>query len=475
MKKFFRFTVITLLALFFVNSYGLPYEEAPPLPSGPVFDDTKTAGFEMVNYVTNRPAENTVHYRIQGVTKSGGAAFAQQINVLTQVCNQEAKLVTWAVKKADGSGFVLKNLREIAADYEANHPGWKVVGGINADQYYTLYGDKGHRDGSDYFFPQPYGCFIADGEKWFAVNARPYTNNGTYLAGFLNDGSTDQILEGRTHWGINDSSRFKLAGLYLSLYDGDSLLGKYVLENFNEPPGENESSLYAPIYQGIRVAPSPPIQGSNLFLVEAADLAYTSNSRTYTYKTNNAQNAFFGKGVISSTGTNAVLRKGQFAIDTRNPELLAALHVGARVVVQFEFEGKINEVEAATAYHQIMRKNDQDVASTSPYNVQRYPRSFFGRKADGTMVLVAVDGSQGTRGMYGTNQFEGCAVLKYLGVVEAYQMDGGGSVTMIVRRNNDFMVVNSPSDGRPRSVLSALLFVVRDTGSSEVSQKENRP
>ncbi len=77
--------------------------------------------------------------------------------------------------------------------------------------------------------------------------------------------------------------------------------------------------------------------------------------------------------------------------------------------------------------------------------------------------------------MYGTNQFEGCAVLKYLGVVEAYQMDGGGSVTMIVRRNNDFMVVNSPSDGRPRSVLSALLFVVRDTGSSEVSQKENRP
>src|SRR5690554_3166625 len=467
MKRFFLFAVIIVLALFSVNSYGLPYEDAgiPPLPSGPIYDDTETAGFEVTNYTTNRPAENTVHYRTRGVTKLGRAGFAQQVNVLTQTCNQEAKLVAWAVKKADGSGFVLKSVKEIAADYEATHAGWKVVGGINADQYYPLYGDKGHRDGSDYFFPQPYGCLIADGEKWFAVNARPYTNNGTYLAGFLNDGSTDQIWEGRTHWGINDSSRFKLSGLYLSLYEGDSLLGQYELENFNEPPGENESSLYSPIYQGMRVIPSPPVQGANLFLVEAADLAYTSNSSTYTYKGNNGQNAFFGKGVISSTGTSATLRKGQFAVDTRDPELLEALYVGARIVVQFEFAGMINEVEAATAYHQIMRQNDQDVASTSSYNVQRYPRSFFGRKADGTMVLVTVDGSQGTRGMYGTNQFEGCAVLKYFGVVEAYQMDGGGSVTMIVRQNDHFVVVNSPSDGKPRPVLSALLFVVRDTES----------
>lgn len=411
----------------------------------------------------------TTHYKDTGVASMGSANTPQQVNILTQKCNQDAKLVTWAVKDSDNVGFTRKNVADIAKDYETNHPGWKVLGGINADQYYPIYGVRGHADGSDYFYPQPYGCLIADGEKWFAINAKPYGGNGTYLAGFLNNGSSDQILEGRTNWSITGSSRFNLSGLYVTIYNGSEITGKYKIEKFNEAPGENESSLYSPYVQEGPTIPSLQVDGANLFVVVDAEQAYVSNSITYTYKATNdqkegrnAQNAFFGKGTISAITSSVTLDKQDFAIDTNNSDLKNALKIGTKIVVQFEYEGPINEVESATAYHTIMRSNDRDVPSTSSYNTQRYPRSFFGRKADGTMVLIAVDGSQADKGMTGTNQYEGCGLLRHYGVTEAYQMDGGGSVTMVVRKDDEFVIVNSPSGGSPREVLSALLFVVRE-------------
>ena len=51
--------------------------------------------------------------------------------------------------------------------------------------------------------------------------------------------------------------------------------------------------------------------------------------------------------------------------------------------------------------------------------------------------------------------------IKEYGVVEAYQMDGGGSVTAVISKDGAFTTVNSPCDGAPRSIFSALLMVER--------------
>ena len=456
MKRNISFVIISVLVFYLITgcSTGNP--------------TTKTS-YKVTDSTATQLSAVTTHYKDTGVVSMSSANTPQQVNILTQKCNQDAKLVTWAVKASDNVGFTRKNVADIASDYQTNHPGWKVLGGINADQYYPDYGEKGHADGTDYFYPQPYGCLIADGEKWFAINAKPYGGNGTYFAGFLNNGSSDQILEGRTNWAITNSSRFNLSGLYVTIYDGTEIIGKYKIEKFNEAPGENESSLYSPYVEEGSIINPYPVSGTNLFVVDNAEQAYVSNSITYTYKATNdqkegrnAQNAFFGKGTITSIAASVTLTEGQFAIDTKNSDVQSALKDGAKIVVQFEYEGPINQVESATAYHTIMRSNDRDISSASPYNTQRYPRSFFGRKADGTMVLIAVDGSQADKGMPGTNQYEGCGLLRYYGVTEAYQMDGGGSVTMVVRQDDDFVVVNSPSGGSPRKVLSALLFVVRE-------------
>ena len=69
--------------------------------------------------------------------------------------------------------------------------------------------------------------------------------------------------------------------------------------------------------------------------------------------------------------------------------------------------------------------------------------------------------------MYGMCSSELAAALLNYGCVEAYNLDGGGSTTMIIRNEyGDFDVLNSPSDGNERNDSNALLVVVPDVSLS---------
>ena len=123
----------------------------------------------------------------------------------------------------------------------------------------------------------------------------------------------------------------------------------------------------------------------------------------------------------------------------------------------------MNDVESSFGYHSVQRENNKDVKTTALYDTRRYNRSIFGKKADGTYVLMTV-----AKGTYsGTTQDESNTILKQFGVVDAYQQDGGGSVTAIIRNANDsFDVVNESSDSgvKERQIFSGCFFVVRDSG-----------
>lgn len=87
----------------------------------------------------------------------------------------------------------------------------------------------------------------------------------------------------------------------------------------------------------------------------------------------------------------------------------------------------------------------------------RHPRTAVGVRADGRILLVAVDGRQPEMSV-GMSIAELAALLRELGAVEAVNMDGGGSTTMVVRGK----VVNSPSDiTGERPVGDALLVFPR--------------
>lgn len=83
----------------------------------------------------------------------------------------------------------------------------------------------------------------------------------------------------------------------------------------------------------------------------------------------------------------------------------------------------------------------------------RHPRTVIGRDADGDTWLVVVDGRQPTHSV-GMSLRELIDFASRIGIVDALNLDGGGSTTMVVKGQ----VVNRPSDATgPRPVSDAIL------------------
>jgi len=80
----------------------------------------------------------------------------------------------------------------------------------------------------------------------------------------------------------------------------------------------------------------------------------------------------------------------------------------------------------------------------------RAPRTAVGIKADGTVLLVVVDGRSADS--YGMSLEELARFLQRLGAVDGVNLDGGGSSEMIVNGR----IVNRPSDGRERFISMGL-------------------
>lgn len=97
---------------------------------------------------------------------------------------------------------------------------------------------------------------------------------------------------------------------------------------------------------------------------------------------------------------------------------------------------------------------DYDQSGAS-FNDARHPRTFVGTNGDSSKVyLCTVDGRQATS--IGMNFTEMANFLLAIGVTNAFNLDGGGSTTMVVRGE----VVNSPSDpGGERSVANTLQVI----------------
>ena len=88
---------------------------------------------------------------------------------------------------------------------------------------------------------------------------------------------------------------------------------------------------------------------------------------------------------------------------------------------------------------------------------ERHPRTAVGLRADGTWVLMVVDGRQPSLSI-GMTLKEVADTMSSLGCVSALNLDGGGSSTMVL----DGRVMNSPSDaGRERPVSDAILIMPR--------------
>lgn len=442
-KKIFIFIIAIALSMFlFIDNVNVNATES----DNGLGSYMVTENYEYSNFTY------TTHRSDKGISTANSNASNQNVNVFTQKQTDNSKIVAWAI--STGSGFVRKKLTEIAADYEKNHPDWEVIGGINADQYIQKYGQLGVADGSDVFCPQPYYPMIADGDSWFSIPCWPVKGGGN-IAAFLKGGVADSIVSGSMNF---NAGNVKIKGLFLSIYDEKGNVSKkYPIEKVNEKPNNGESAIWIGYVNENKVA-DINVNGTNLFVVSKALQAYMSNTVKYAdWKKNDATNALFAKGTIDSVSTQATISKGGFAIDTTNAELLNDLKVGSAIRVQYEYEGIYNEVETAIGFHTVQRMDGKDIASNASYNTKQYARSLFGRKANGDIVLITVD--MGNSEAKGSSHNETNAILKHYGCVEAYQMDGGGSVGATIKKNGKFVYINQNTE--ERAIFSGLFAVER--------------
>ena len=94
----------------------------------------------------------------------------------------------------------------------------------------------------------------------------------------------------------------------------------------------------------------------------------------------------------------------------------------------------------------LILNNEKEKLDSVPFNRLRHPRTAIGIKADGTVLLLTVDGRQ--QNSAGMSLFELTKVMKWLGCTSAINLDGGGSTTLWVKGYGDNGVVNYPSDNK---------------------------
>ena len=444
MKKYKILFMSLLLALTLSISFNVSAKKGDIY-----YNDSKSHSFQVTDEIVSEQYGVTYN-ALTGTTINGPSKKAHIFSMKTD--GATSKLVTWAYQEGINK-YKRLTVADLAKDYEKNHPGWKVVAGINGDQFGLGFGTDLGASGTDYYQYQTYYPFFMDGERRFSISATGFGNG----IGFINNGSKKGLVD-----------TVKPAGFRVEILDENgNILSTYPIDVINEAPGNGQTGVWFSYINSSKTYEELTIASENdLYLVSQPEVAYMSNNDDYTYKPGWNYDHVFGRGTIDQVVDTCTIKSSKFVIDTSNADLLKELGVGVRVRVQSYYDDEVlNNVEAVAGYHSVQRKNDKDIPidASNSYNKKVYPRAVFGMKADGTYVLMNVDGVN--RPQNGLTGEEINAVLKGQGVIEAYQCDGGGSATAIWRNaEGGFDVVNYPTDGNARTILTALFFVVKDCG-----------
>lgn len=432
MKKIFIVILAFSFAIIFASNLNLKAENE--------FDDTLYSAGDSQYQVTDRLSDEMIDYGIRYIndlavskstTQIGGTNTLdpQVVNLLEVPTSSVMKVVNWTYSSS--SGWTTQTLTKLAQDFEFNNPGWVVIAGINGD-FFDI--------NSNGALPkQTTGAAVNNGEVVRAVSS------GRQV-GFTNDGTTNSLIGGK---------ELKFTDYHtLTIYDeNEEVIANYKVDKFNETPTGDEISLYFSYYvlnEGNRETITSTTPAENSYLIEGQERGYATNNKQ-----------MYGKGVVSSIDKQAELFVGQFAIVTENEEVKALLDNMPMVRIQQDIIGDYAECDNISGCGAQLVLNGEHQATSDGMSHYRHPRTVIGKKADGSIVMVTVDGRQNAKGMYGMTYDELSTMMMYYGVEEAYNLDGGGSTTMIIRNNQGgFDVKNSPSDGGERHDANAIFVVV---------------
>ena len=166
---------------------------------------------------------------------------------------------------------------------------------------------------------------------------------------------------------------------------------------------------------------------------------------------------------VSSSGANTAIPVGGWVLSAAGADaaLIKGLLVGANVTLTTTITAGWEDVhEALSGRDWLVRDGAVAGWATAPDATSAQPRSAIGIRADGQILMAAVDGRQPATSAGVTNA-DLAALLLGQGAMTAVSLDGGGSTTLYEREPGDVSatLTNVPSDGHERRVANALLVV----------------
>ena len=372
--------------------------------------------------------------------------YQQSVNVLEVPNNGEVKVVQWSYHSQNSAEWVLTSVTKMAENYEALHPGYKVIAAINGDFF-----DINSTAGYGPLLKSTRGVGVSDGEVIRAMDARGLDTNPLTI-GFKNDGSLTNYVQGKK---IEFTKNH-----YLALYDADGNITEEIeITTINAAPKDGEVAVYFSYPTGVgEVAKSQAKQ-----LVEMpANSAYICENPIRIVP--NSSTVLYAMGELKEATVTKELAFGEFGIVTTNKTVRDKIDAAAYVRVQQNVIGDYADCDSIGGGVYTMLQDGVEVTGNDG---NRHPRTMIGAKADGSIVMATVDGRQKSKNMLGMTADEEGALMKYYGCVSAVNLDGGGSTTIIIRNEkNKFDVLNSPSDGGLRNDANCYLVVMKEADFS---------
>lgn len=351
--------------------------------------------------------------------------------------SEEVKMVVWS----HGSDHEFKSSKTTltAKDWEKKHPGWIVVAAVNGD-FFNI--------NSTY---EPLGLNVQDGDV-----VRPFQHgpNGNYADcdGIIGWDKNNNFIEGFPT--VSNQMTLQIRG------ENGVYTDEKVINAINHSTVANTGVTLLTIDSKVDTDCTGAVVYKGKY-----DLNRMSN-----------QNQAFVKGTIIEKVENPTTiraKLGEFYLASKDGSLDELIQTDTYVRCQYNLTGEWANLESAIRYYCILLQNGKHLflenslsSNKSDYGLAKNPRTVIGVKKDGSTVMMVSDG----RGMdadyeEGLTYFQIAEMMRLAGCETVYQMDGGGSATLVVRnQQGNLEVINRPSDGSERAIGNAILMVMRDPG-----------
>lgn len=369
--------------------------------------------------ITTETKSGVTHQTIQGtITNEQGVASDQVIHVLSGNPTTNSNLHVVAGDSYPVLSYGTVNLPGIQQHTDGLYDSLDLIGGVNADYFNMVKGI-------------PVEAYIRNYE---VVSSGLGYNRP--VIGFKDSG---EVVFGRPC--------FEGMELVIQNANGD-IKHRVPIERINKLPYSNlGTTVYFNDYDLTIESAFPKLRFE------------TTDFKTDGYKTR-----YFGKGeYLTQTTDEITVATNEFVVVSNDPYIKELISSGDRVIAQEKVACGFEDVRFAVgAWEHLVNDgvaiNHMDTGTAPGY---ANPRTAIGVKADGTVVMVTIDGRQSALGMDGMTLYEVADLLVSLGVVEAYGLDGGGSTTMtLINQQGTPEIVNSPSDASPRRLSNGIFFAI---------------